>query len=146
MTYLIGLIPGAVAGIAIALLTSKAMKLSEEIKWMKGEIKAYPVILFFIVTFLFGPALTFVYSIKFEREGPSAFWYYAVSNTVNVSFMIVISYWINKKWGKYIRKKTGSWINKKIWRESLISFLIFIFALIWLLPLLYNWFMAGTLI
>jgi len=122
------------------------MKIDEEVKWMRSEIKAYSVILFLVVTFLFGPALSFLYSMKFKTEGVNAFWYYSLSNTLNLLFFMIICYWVNRKWGKYIYKKGGSWINKEIWKGLLISILIFIFALIWLLPLIFNRIVGGTFI
>ena len=146
MKYLAGVIPGAIAGIAIALSASISMKISNEVRWMKGEIKIYPIILFFIFTFLFGPALSFMYSLKFKTEGVDALWEYSLFNTLNLLLFLVICYFMNKKWGKYISKGKGYWINKEIWKESLISFLIIIFALFWLLPLIFNRIIAGTFI
>lgn len=146
MTYLIGLIPGAIAGIAIALLVSKSMKIDKEVRWIKSEIKTYPIILFLVVTFLIGPALSFLYSWKFKTDGTDAFRYYSLSNTFNLFLFMVIIYVVNRKWGNYIYKKTGSWINKEIWKEALITWLIFVLALIWLLPLIFNRIVAGSFI
>ena len=132
MWYLIGLIPGVITGVVTvwSYYTStkysvKDMNINENITIFRLWVKRIMVFGAFIVsTFLVGPSLFYMYSFRFAQEGKGALWSWALSMTL---FALIASI-------------ANVLQNTKVWKTTLISYLIFTFAFGWLIPLLYNWF------
>jgi len=127
MIYLIGALSGAVSGIAMALIVPISLKLEEKnMKFSKfglWEKRIYIAVGFIVITFLLGPFLSYMYSLRFAREGTGALWNHAFVITIPALAIIGIS----------IR------LYKNYWKSFLLYILIFLFGLGWFLPLLYNW-------
>jgi len=101
-------------------LDEKNMKFSKFGLWEK---RIYAAVGFIVITFLFGPFLSYMYSLSFAREGTDALWNHAFIITIPLLPIIGIS----------IRA------YKKYWKPYLLYILIYLFGLGWFLPLLYNW-------
>ena len=101
-------------------LDEKNMKFSKFGLWEK---RIYAAVGFIVITFLFGPFLSYMYSLSFAREGTDALWNHAFIITIPLLPIIGIS----------IRA------YKKYWKPYLLYTLIYLFGLGWFLPLLYNW-------
>ncbi len=136
MWYLIGLISGVIAGIAMFWFIPIGMKDFE--KYMKfsrfssREFKFYIFSGFVVLTFLFGPIVSYMYSIRIIREGQGAFLEHAILITVTTLTLFFTSFLYNIKDAKNI--------IKTIWKGILIFYLIFAFSFGWLIPILYKWF------
>ena len=130
MIYLIGALSGAISGVAMALIVPISLKLDEKnMKFSKfglWEKRIYVAVGFIVTTFLLGPFLSYMYSLRFASDGTDALWNHAFSTTIPALAIIGISIRAYKKYWKY-------------WKTYLLYILIFLFGLGWFLPLLYNW-------
>ena len=118
MAFIIGLLPGLIAGAAMAyaLAAQKEYRFSTLEKWiLAGGVVA-------INMFLLGPMGSYFYSLKFARVGEEAIWEHGIFLTVNLAPMIGL----------------GIWYNKNAWKPILIMAVIIILALGWFTPLLFN--------
>jgi hypothetical protein len=138
MWYLIGLISGVVAGIAMFWIIPLAKKDTEKYmkfgKFSAGEMKFFTITGFIVSTFLIGPFMSYMYSRRLTYEGQEAFWEHATFITViTVSLLgfFLISFFYN------IRNKENI---IKSWKSILIIYLVFAFSFGWLIPILYKWF------
>lgn len=127
MIYLIGALSGAISGLAVALIVPMLLKFDEKnMKFSKfgfWEKRIYAAVGFIVITFLLGPFLSYMYSLRFAREGTGALWSHAFVITMPLLPIIGIS----------IRA------YKKYWKTYFLYILIYLFGLGWFLPLLYNW-------
>lgn len=123
MTYLAGLLSGALSGVAIAWIGAKVMKSDESIILMSLlEYKIFIVIGFIFWVFLFCPMVTYSYSLKYAREGYNALWEHALTTLLlNLPFLLLII-----------------WQNRFYWKPYLIFFVTIFFAVGLLIPLLFN--------
>lgn len=123
MTYLIGIIPGAIAGIFYAWWGTKLVKPNENYKWSLWASLYYKVMGFIIMPFIIGPLATYFYSFIYGNKGINGFLKYAYS-WIFCSIIGIIG-------ARYY------WKDKKLWRLYLIGLFVFIFAFGLLVPLLY---------
>ena len=118
MEFIIGLLPGLIAGAAMAyaLAAQKEYRFSTLEKWILGSGVVA------INMFLLGPMGSYFYSLKFARVGAAAIWEHGIFLTVNLAPIIGL----------------GIWYNKNAWKPILLMTVIIILALGWLTPLLFN--------
>ena len=87
MAYLMCLIPGALAGAAVAWGMSFSMKHEDmEIKFSplsSREIKVYSFAAFFIITFIFTPLITHMAALGIMRRGIDTVWSMGMNLTIN---------------------------------------------------------------
>ncbi|MFC1558114.1 hypothetical protein ACFL40_02035 [candidate division KSB1 bacterium] len=133
MIYLIGLLPGAIAGAVVWKYISDIMKQDDAGpkygKFSTGEKKVYPIILFLVSTFLYVPFLSLSYSWKYAREGADALWNHGLFITILVLPYIGVGLWQNRKGINYTK-------------SQIIYAFIFVFVIGWFLPMFYNWVMG----
>lgn len=123
MTYLAGLLSGALSGVAIAWVGAKAMK-SDESRILMSllENKIFLVAGSIFWVFLFCPMVTYDYSLKYTREGYNALWEHALTTLLfNLPILILLI-----------------WQNRLYWKPYLIFFVTIFFAIGFLIPLLFN--------
>lgn len=126
MVFLIGIIGGTISGIIYAWLTWKMMKMENETKWTLLEQRIMVVFSFIILAFFVGPLISHLYSKQFLLGGSAAIWGFGLSTTLPVAVLVLFR------------------IFQK--RQQILLLLILnaaaIFAICWLIPILYNWIMG----
>ena len=117
--YLIGILPGAIAGTALAwmFLKNEGYYFDERVRKLLtiGGVLS--------CTFIIGPLISYMYSFRFEREGADALWGHGWITTLPALIIYILV---------LLADRTG-------WKTYIPHGLLFIFALGWLLPIIYNW-------
>lgn len=117
--YLIGILPGVIAGIGLAWMFR-----THEGYYFEGRVRKLLTIGGVLsCTFVFGPLISYMYSFRFEREGADALWGHGLTTTVPIVILYILA---------LLADRTG-------WKIYIPQVLVVIFALGWLLPFLYNW-------